>query len=367
MGDRIGPGGHRDHDDDTGDHAPRHLPSTPPPGRYDLGYGAHQEGGRNGTAVRTPPAAPPPTTPAVTAQRPPAPPARPLGPTGTHTAASEADTGQMPIVPGPDVTTGPDMVPDPAAFPGPAVVPGPAAGPPSPPTTESLVLGPASPGVPPGFGAGLSQPELQRRIPAHAHARGWTDPFEGGGAAGPEPGGGLEYDDEHRGVRGLASDAAWRYRSAPLRVRIVADITAASLVLLLIVGAALALRQDGDADQATADTRPPTTVSTTTTVATTTTTLPPTTTTAPTTTTTTAPTTTTTAAPVIPPPTEAPTTTVPPTTTTTEPVHYRSCRSARAAGALPLYAGQPGYGEHLDSDGDGEACDDFDDWGGGGR
>jgi hypothetical protein len=27
------------------------------------------------------------------------------------------------------------------------------------------------------------------------------------------------------------------------------------------------------------------------------------------------------------------------------------------AGALPLHRGEPGYGEHLDSDRDGEACE----------
>jgi hypothetical protein len=32
---------------------------------------------------------------------------------------------------------------------------------------------------------------------------------------------------------------------------------------------------------------------------------------------------------------------------------------------LPLFAGDPGYSERLDSDRDGEACDEFEDWGGG--
>ena len=210
-------------------------------------------------------------------------------------------------------------------------------------------------------------------MPAHAHD--WPDPAGGAHTTDPVYGHGVAYegddDDDDRGVagsvRGIAAEAAWRYRSAPMRVRIIADLAAASLVLLLIVGIALALRQDGGPEQATVTTRPQTSTSSSTT------TLPPTTastttTTAPTTTTTTEPPTTTTAAPVVvPPPTEAPTTTVPPTTTTTEAVYYRSCRSARAAGALPLRAGQPGYGEHLDSDRDGEACDDFDDWSGDGR
>lgn len=36
---------------------------------------------------------------------------------------------------------------------------------------------------------------------------------------------------------------------------------------------------------------------------------------------------------------------------------FRNCREARAAGATPLYRGQPGYGSHLDRDGDGVACE----------
>ena len=38
-------------------------------------------------------------------------------------------------------------------------------------------------------------------------------------------------------------------------------------------------------------------------------------------------------------------------------VYYKNCAAARAAGAAPLYRGQPGYGTHLDSDGDGIACE----------
>ena len=36
---------------------------------------------------------------------------------------------------------------------------------------------------------------------------------------------------------------------------------------------------------------------------------------------------------------------------------YRNCREARAAGAAPLYRGQPGYSARLDRDGDGIACE----------
>jgi len=38
---------------------------------------------------------------------------------------------------------------------------------------------------------------------------------------------------------------------------------------------------------------------------------------------------------------------------------YRSCREARAAGAAPLYRGRPGYGAHMDGDGDGIACEPY--------
>ncbi|MEX3654810.1 excalibur calcium-binding domain-containing protein, partial [Mycolicibacterium fortuitum] len=34
---------------------------------------------------------------------------------------------------------------------------------------------------------------------------------------------------------------------------------------------------------------------------------------------------------------------------------YPNCAAARAAGAAPLYAGQPGYSSKLDRDGDGVA------------
>ncbi|GGI87430.1 hypothetical protein GCM10007175_25830 [Pseudarthrobacter scleromae] len=38
-------------------------------------------------------------------------------------------------------------------------------------------------------------------------------------------------------------------------------------------------------------------------------------------------------------------------------VQYANCTAARAAGAAPIYAGTPGYGKHLDRDGDGIGCD----------
>ncbi|ORB00463.1 deoxyribonuclease [Mycobacterium mantenii] len=38
-------------------------------------------------------------------------------------------------------------------------------------------------------------------------------------------------------------------------------------------------------------------------------------------------------------------------------VYYPNCKAARAAGAAPIYAGQPGYRPGLDRDGDGIACE----------
>ena len=38
-------------------------------------------------------------------------------------------------------------------------------------------------------------------------------------------------------------------------------------------------------------------------------------------------------------------------------VYYTNCDAARAAGAAPVLRGDPGYGPHLDRDGDGSACE----------
>jgi len=38
-------------------------------------------------------------------------------------------------------------------------------------------------------------------------------------------------------------------------------------------------------------------------------------------------------------------------------VYYENCDAVRSAGAAPLYEGSPGYGKHLDRDGDGIGCD----------
>jgi hypothetical protein len=40
-------------------------------------------------------------------------------------------------------------------------------------------------------------------------------------------------------------------------------------------------------------------------------------------------------------------------------ISYRNCAEARAAGAAPIYRGQPGYADHLDRDGDGIACEPY--------
>lgn len=38
---------------------------------------------------------------------------------------------------------------------------------------------------------------------------------------------------------------------------------------------------------------------------------------------------------------------------------FRNCAEARAAGAAPLRRGEPGYGAHMDGDGDGVACEPY--------
>ncbi|MFN4292482.1 MAG: excalibur calcium-binding domain-containing protein [Permianibacter sp.] len=38
-------------------------------------------------------------------------------------------------------------------------------------------------------------------------------------------------------------------------------------------------------------------------------------------------------------------------------VYYKNCSQARAAVAAPIRRGEPGYGSHLDRDGDGIACE----------
>lgn len=38
-------------------------------------------------------------------------------------------------------------------------------------------------------------------------------------------------------------------------------------------------------------------------------------------------------------------------------VYYKNCTAARAAGAAPVYRGDPGYAKHLDRDGDGVGCE----------
>lgn len=40
-------------------------------------------------------------------------------------------------------------------------------------------------------------------------------------------------------------------------------------------------------------------------------------------------------------------------------VYFRGCNEARAAGAAPIYRGQPGYRPEMDGDGDGIACEPY--------
>lgn len=46
-----------------------------------------------------------------------------------------------------------------------------------------------------------------------------------------------------------------------------------------------------------------------------------------------------------------------PTTKAPTSVYYANCTEVRAAGAAPLYRGDPGYSRKLDRDGDGVACE----------
>lgn len=61
-----------------------------------------------------------------------------------------------------------------------------------------------------------------------------------------------------------------------------------------------------------------------------------------------------------PPVTEKQPVVTPPPASTPDPpssAYYKNCAAARAAGVTPLRRGDPGYGSHLDRDGDGIACE----------
>lgn len=58
-----------------------------------------------------------------------------------------------------------------------------------------------------------------------------------------------------------------------------------------------------------------------------------------------------------PEPVAVPTPTYVPQPQPSSSVYYKNCTAVRAAGAAPIYAGQPGYGTHLDRDRDGIACE----------
>jgi hypothetical protein len=136
----------------------------------------------------------------------------------------------------------------------------------------------------------------------------------------------------------------------------------AAVVVVGLIGVASGASENKDKAEAVATTttqattttttranRTPTTTTTRPTTTTTSTTAPPTTTTAPPTTTTAPPMT----APPPPPVTAAP---APPVTAPPS-AYYANCDAVRAAGADPLYRGQPGYRSELDRDHDGVACE----------
>src|SRR5918994_2646277 len=104
------------------------------------------------------------------------------------------------------------------------------------------------------LGAGGVTPAGQRtslRLPS-ALGPGWA---AGWGLAESERSGWRDRTatiDERGPVRRTFDDIAWRYRSAPLWLRVTADVAAALVVLGLIVGAVLAVRPDGRTEQAAA-------------------------------------------------------------------------------------------------------------------
>lgn len=53
----------------------------------------------------------------------------------------------------------------------------------------------------------------------------------------------------------------------------------------------------------------------------------------------------------------APVSTQPPTTAASSSVYFENCTEARNAGAAPVRRSDPGYGPHLDRDGDGVGCE----------
>lgn len=61
--------------------------------------------------------------------------------------------------------------------------------------------------------------------------------------------------------------------------------------------------------------------------------------------------------PVAPPAGDDPPPAQPVTNPAPQQPHYADCDDARAGGAAPVHAGQPGYGPHLDSDHDGVGCE----------
>jgi hypothetical protein len=40
-------------------------------------------------------------------------------------------------------------------------------------------------------------------------------------------------------------------------------------------------------------------------------------------------------------------------------INFAGCDEVRARGLAPLHRGEPGYGEHMDGDGDGVACEPY--------
>jgi hypothetical protein len=159
---------------------------------------------------------------------------------------------------------------------------------------------------------------------------------------------------EHRVTRQRMSGPVATYRSWPLWGRLVAPL--AAIALVVAVSGSLGGSEPTEQEAVgTADTSPPTTGATTAPTLLPPTTVPPSSlpivTAPPPTTPSAAAGTDTGAAPVVSPgsPADAPTPSA---------GRYVSCDAARAAGAAPVFRGDPAYGYHLDHDGDGIACED---------
>jgi hypothetical protein len=216
------------------------------------------------------------------------------------------------------------------------------------PTTWSAVTNLPSP--PGGY------PHLGRGYDEDGRYAGVDRGYDGvGGYTGDHP------DGPHDGAPLAPAPRPRGLRNWPTSARVTIGVLAFTTLLGFGAAAAAAPHEDVRAGSAVTTEAPVTTARPTTTSP-----APAPSTAPPATTPTTAPPTT--VAPPAPPTTAAP----PPTTAAPTPqplvaaperaiaapsVYYENCDAARAAGAAPVFRGDPGYGGHLDRDGDGVGCE----------